>query len=92
MDLGASTNRYLFSGNLNQNRYKLLIIKYFLSNSYTYIQTGRKKKYQTIEEKKSANNATWKRWYEKNKEKLNTHRMERYYDQKRKKEMDQKMS
>jgi hypothetical protein len=43
---------------------------------------GRKKKYHTEEEKKAANNATWKRWYEKNKEKLNAHRMEIYYEQK----------
>jgi len=49
---------------------------------------GRNKKYNTNEERKAAKNATWKRWYDTNKEKLNAHRMEKYYEQKRKNEMD----
>lgn len=41
---------------------------------------GRKKKYQTEQELLEAKRARWIRWYEKNKEKLNTHRMKKYYE------------
>ena len=43
---------------------------------------GRKKKYVTEEQKKEANRRDFKRWYEKNKEKLNVQRMKSYYEQK----------
>lgn len=45
---------------------------------------GRKKKYLTIEEKRKANNEARKRYYEKNKEKIRTSRMEKYYEQRAK--------
>jgi hypothetical protein len=45
---------------------------------------GRKKKYQTKEELKVAKAAQWKLYYERNKEKINAHRMEKYYEQKSK--------
>ena len=45
---------------------------------------GRKKKYQTEEERLQAKRDRWMKWYEKNKEKLNAHRMEKYYEQKNK--------
>lgn len=48
---------------------------------------GRKRKYQTKEEQIDAKRARWKLWYDKNKEKLNTHRMEKYYEQKNKKNL-----
>jgi hypothetical protein len=43
---------------------------------------GRKKKYNTDEERLEAKRARWTKWYEKNKEKLNAHRMEKYYEKK----------
>jgi hypothetical protein len=52
---------------------------------------GRKKKYNTIGDKKAANNANWKIWYEKNKQKLNAHRMEVYYEKKRNGTLDEKL-
>jgi len=52
---------------------------------------GRKKKYHTEEEKKEANRIKWHRWYEKNKEKHNAHRMIEYYE-KQIKEMGEKLS
>jgi|1_EtaG_2_1085319.scaffolds.fasta_scaffold39431_5 hypothetical protein len=52
---------------------------------------GRNKKYHTDEEKKAANRADWKRWYNKNKDKHNTRQMEAYYE-KRIKEMEEKLS
>ena len=45
---------------------------------------GRKKKYQTEEEQLQAKRDRWMKWYEKNKETLNAHRMEKYYEQKNK--------
>ena len=44
---------------------------------------GRNKKYHTEEERQQAKRDRWNRWYEKNKEKLNAQRMEKYYEQKR---------
>jgi hypothetical protein len=41
---------------------------------------GRKKIYQTEEEQLDAKRNRWKLWYEKNKQKLNTHRMKKYYE------------
>ena len=41
---------------------------------------GRKKKYQTEQELLQAKRARWTRWYEKNKQKLNSHRMKKYYE------------
>lgn len=43
---------------------------------------GRKKKYQTKEEQIQAKRDRWNRWYDKNKEKINTHRMKKYYESK----------
>lgn len=43
---------------------------------------GRNKKYQTEEELKAAKAKQWKSYYDKNKEKINTHRMEKYYENK----------
>lgn len=45
---------------------------------------GRRKKYQTDEEKLLAKRERWNRWYEKNKESLNKKRMEDYYESKHK--------
>jgi len=45
---------------------------------------GRKKKYQTIEEKREANLIARKKYYEKNKEKIRVTRMEKYYAEKNK--------
>ena len=50
---------------------------------------GRKKKYQNIEELKVAKSAQWRLYYDRNKEKINIHRMEKYYG---KKEMVKKLS
>jgi hypothetical protein len=52
---------------------------------------GRKKKYNTSEELREANMVKWKRWYEKNKEDHNTHRMIEYYE-KQLKEIQEKLS
>ena len=41
---------------------------------------GRNKKYQTEEEKLNAKRARWNRWYDKNKQKLNSQRMKKYYE------------
>jgi len=41
---------------------------------------GRKKLYNTIEEKRAANNKARKKYYEKNKEKIRKARMKRYYE------------
>jgi 2-polyprenyl-3-methyl-5-hydroxy-6-metoxy-1,4-benzoquinol methylase len=41
---------------------------------------GRKKKYNTEEERKIAQRFWNKQYYTKNKEKINTHRMKKYYD------------
>jgi hypothetical protein len=43
---------------------------------------GRKKKYITEEERLEAKKARWNRWYEKNKQSLNSHRMKKYYERK----------
>jgi hypothetical protein len=43
---------------------------------------GRKKKYQTNQEQIEAKKARWNKWYDKNKEKINTHRMKKYYENK----------
>jgi len=40
---------------------------------------GRKKKYNTIQEKREANLKARKKYYEKNKEKIRATRMEKYY-------------
>lgn len=45
---------------------------------------GRRKKYHTEEEQRQAKLERWRRWYEKNKEEHNAHRMEKYYEQKNK--------
>ena len=44
---------------------------------------GRKKKYQNIEELKVAKSAQWRLYYDRNKEKINSQRMKKYYEQKR---------
>jgi len=44
---------------------------------------GRKKKYNTIEEKRAANLESRKKYYEKNKEKIRATRMEKYYADKK---------
>ena len=49
---------------------------------------GRKKKYNTEEELRNAKRTQWMNWYEKNKEKLNSHRMKKYYESKRRKDLD----
>jgi len=49
---------------------------------------GRKKKYKTEEELRHAKRTQWMIWYEKNKEKLNPHRMQKYYESKRIKDLD----
>lgn len=41
---------------------------------------GRNKKYQTKEEQLEAKRARWNKWYDANKQKLNTQRMEKYYE------------
>jgi hypothetical protein len=41
---------------------------------------GRKKKYQTNEEQMEAKRIRWNKWYEKNKQALNSHRMRKYYE------------
>lgn len=41
---------------------------------------GRKKKYNTEEEKKEAQREWNRQYYLKNKEKINSHRMKKYYD------------
>lgn len=43
---------------------------------------GRNKKYNSEDELKAAKNEQWKSYYEKNKEKINTHRMKTYYENK----------
>lgn len=43
---------------------------------------GRRKKYHTKEEQAEAKRIRWNKWYEKNKQKLNSHRMKKYYDKK----------
>ena len=45
---------------------------------------GRKKKYHSEEELKAAKKKQWKEYYERNKEKINSHRMKKYYDGKEK--------
>ena len=45
---------------------------------------GRKKKYHTEEERKEAQRRMWREWYDRNKDELNAHRMEKYYEQKNK--------
>ncbi len=49
---------------------------------------GRKKKYKTEEELRIAKRSQWKIWYEKNKEKLNSSRMKKYYERKGLKDLD----
>jgi len=44
---------------------------------------GRKKLYHTIEEKREANNKSRKKYYEKNRERINKARMEKYYADKK---------
>lgn len=41
---------------------------------------GRKKKYHSEEELKAAKKRQWREYYERNKEKINAHRMEKYYE------------
>ncbi len=43
---------------------------------------GRKKKYKTEEERLEAKRKQWMEYYERNKEKLNAQRMEKYYERK----------
>ena len=43
---------------------------------------GRKKKYHTETEKREAKAKQWKLYYDKNKEKINGHRMKKYYKDK----------
>ena len=43
---------------------------------------GRNKKYNSDEELKAAKNEQWKSYYERNKEKINTQRMKKYYERK----------
>lgn len=43
---------------------------------------GRHKKYHTEEELKAAKAEQWKLYYERNKEKINAHRMKKYYENK----------
>lgn len=43
---------------------------------------GRRKKYHTKEEQLEAKKSRWNKWYEKNKEILNIHRMKKYYENK----------
>lgn len=47
---------------------------------------GRNKKYHSEEELKAAKKKQWREYYERNKEKINTHRMKKYYDGKEKEE------
>jgi hypothetical protein len=51
------------------------------SNIYYYM--GRKLIYKTKEEKRTAKNATYMRFYEKNKERIKKEKLERYYENKR---------
>jgi hypothetical protein len=44
---------------------------------------GRKKKYNSDEEKKEAQREWNRQYYLKNKKKINTHRMEKYYENKK---------
>jgi hypothetical protein len=48
---------------------------------------GRKKKYQTDEERRIASCEKSKRYYEKNKEKIKKKNLEKYYESKRNKTM-----
>lgn len=50
---------------------------------------GRIKKYNTIEEKREANNKARKRYYEKNAEKIRKTRMEKYYANKKMSELQE---
>jgi len=52
---------------------------------------GRKKKYNTIEEKRIANNIARKLYYHKNKNTINKKRMEKYYEE-RIEELQKKLS
>jgi hypothetical protein len=52
---------------------------------------GRRKKYHTDEERVHAKRERWKRWYDKNKDEHNDHRMKEYYE-KRINEMEEKLS
>ena len=45
---------------------------------------GRKPKYQTEEERLEAKRERWRKWYDRHKEKLNAHRMEKYYEERNK--------
>ncbi len=45
---------------------------------------GRTKKYHTEAELKDAKSKQWKLYYEKNKVKINSHRMVKYYDERNK--------
>ena len=49
---------------------------------------GRKKKYNTEEEKRDATNETWMRYYERNKEKRRKQARERYWKKKLENESD----
>lgn len=44
---------------------------------------GRKKKYNTTEELKAAKRKQWREYYNRNKKKINTSRMEKYYENKK---------
>lgn len=41
---------------------------------------GRKKKYHSEKELLEAKRAQWMKYYEKNKQKINSHRMKKYYE------------
>ena len=44
---------------------------------------GRRKKYQNDDQLKAAKAEQWKSYYDRNKEKINSQRMKKYYEQKR---------
>ena len=53
---------------------------------------GRNKKYHSEEELQDAKKAQWRKYYEKNKEKINVHRMEKYYELQKNTQSDSRTS